>query len=316
MIDRLKYAPCGIIVLNYEGYILEINHTLVHLLGYESATELIGQHFEVLLSPISKMVFYSYFYPNLHLEGIIKELLIKCNPVSGEPISFMLSARITEAEQGAVIDCVLQEMTKRMQYEQDLKLAQRQAREAYQSIEKLMIEIEYKQVELVKINEELTKLSITDKLTGLKNRRFFQERLEQLHQQFIDVEQPFYMLVIDIDYFKRVNDTFGHHAGDEVLAQLAELIQTISSDQIEAFRYGGEEFVLLVSSDDDEYVRATAEHIRQNVEQAHFSIGQITVSIGGAKIKINDTPERLFEEADKALYCSKQNGRNRVTFLL
>lgn len=315
MIERLDQAPCGILVLNSEGVIIDANHTLLTLIGFDKHA-LVGSHFETLLSSVSKVVYYSYFYPNLFLEGSIKELLIKCNHASGEEISFMLSARLVNTEEGEVIDCVLLEMTKRMQYEHDLKLAQRKSKEAYNNIESLMVEIEKKQVELLQINEELTKLSITDKLTGLKNRRFFQERLEQLVSQYEKVKQSFYMLVIDIDFFKKVNDTYGHHAGDQVLTYLARLILSISSEQIEAFRYGGEEFVILIISEDDAYVKATTERIRQTVEQALFPNGHhITVSIGGAKMKEDMTGVVLFEEADRALYISKQNGRNKVTFL-
>lgn len=314
VLERIDQAPCGILVLNSEGIISDINFTLLSLLGFDK-DDIVGQHFEKLLSPISKVVYYSYFYPNLFIEGMIKELLIKFIHASGEEVSFMLSARVVDTAEGKIIDCVLLEMTKRMQYEQDLKVAQRKSKEAYDNIEQLMLEIETKQVELIKINEELTRLAITDKLTGLKNRRFLHERLDQLVAQYVKVKQSFYMLIIDIDFFKKVNDTFGHHMGDEVLAQLARLILTVTSEQIEAFRYGGEEFIMLITSEDDDYVRATAERIRKSVEHTQFPNGQITVSIGGAQIQTSMSDVDLFEKADKALYTSKQNGRNKVTFL-
>ncbi|WP_037289842.1 sensor domain-containing diguanylate cyclase [Saccharibacillus sacchari] len=147
-----------------------------------------------------------------------------------------------------------------------------------------------------------------DPLTGLLNRR----TLESLTDEWMQQNKKFSVVFLDIDHFKSVNDTYGHQKGDEVLREMGAML----SDQIginnHCFRYGGEEFVLLLSNGDEETAMLTAERIRTTVEISLMPIPQpITVSLGIAIRTDESTSEILFRKADLALYRAKESGRNR-----
>ncbi len=119
--------------------------------------------------------------------------------------------------------------------------------------------------------------------------------------------------VIDIDHFKRVNDTHGHLIGDEVLLLMSRLMRATFRFHDHLFRFGGEEFVVLMRCGSDADAAGAFERLRANVEAYLFpQVGRITVSVGFAALRPADTPSAAFERADKAVYWAKQNGRNRV----
>ena len=159
-----------------------------------------------------------------------------------------------------------------------------------------------------------------DTLTGLYNRKKLEQKLGEIlaarHSGFHregDAGKGDYLAVFDIDHFKRVNDTYGHLIGDEVLLTFAGLVRKALRDHDWVFRYGGEEFVALVRSVSSETVAKILERIRTRVESHVFpQVGQVTVSIGFAPIADQPLPPHIFEEADKALYYAKEHGRNQV----
>lgn len=168
---------------------------------------------------------------------------------------------------------------------------------------------------LTRANEELARLATRDALTGLYNRRRFDERLDECFQTFRRTSRPFALLSIDADHFKRVNDTHGHPAGDEVLRQLAQLL----SEQVRAAdfvaRYGGEEFVVLLPETSKVVdAQTVAEKIRVAVEAAAFpGVGQVTISVGLSLSDASDADaSAVMRRADDALYQAKAAGRNRV----
>jgi diguanylate cyclase (GGDEF)-like protein len=121
------------------------------------------------------------------------------------------------------------------------------------------------------------------------------------------------MGVIDIDHFKRVNDTYGHLIGDEVLLLLARLMRASFRFDDRLYRFGGEEFVVLMRCTDAPSAALAFERLRSNVERHLFpQVGRITVSIGFTELKRGDTPSGAFERADKAVYFAKGQGRNQV----
>lgn len=173
--------------------------------------------------------------------------------------------------------------------------------------------------ELRRMNEQLRRLSITDPLTGLYNRRQFEELMTTeilLSMRHGDTNS---LLAIDIDHFKRINDTYGHRAGDEVLRRVAEtLVEHVRrSDMV--CRVGGEEFVVCLKRAPESAAIQVAEKLRKAVEARAFLVDNtavpVTISVGIASIPGGGVQraEELFEQADKALYHSKQTGRNRVT---
>ncbi|RYF27634.1 MAG: diguanylate cyclase [Comamonadaceae bacterium] len=168
---------------------------------------------------------------------------------------------------------------------------------------------------LHRANLELESLAARDALTGLYNRRRFDDTLQELFQRSQRTGHRFALMVIDADHFKRVNDTFGHPAGDAVLQQLAHLIAGNVRVTDFVARYGGEEFVVLLPEPQDEQdARLVAEKLRAAVSAHDFgAIGPITVSVGLSSSHAADAQASdIVARADKALYEAKQQGRNRT----
>ena len=322
MDNRLEYAPCGYISITHEGVVTEMNQTFLDLMDYKRE-ELTGRHLESIMSKANQLVFHSYFYPNINLHGHVNELFISLKDNNGQSIPYILNGRRYENEGIEVIDCALVQMSKRMDYEQELRSAKKQIEGAYwekeqalAELKQLHAEIEQKQAELLELNAILVERSNTDKLTGLKNRRHFQEILEEYIERFGEQERSFSLLMLDIDHFKKVNDTLGHQVGDYVLEQMGSLLSYHCREQDIAARYGGEEFVLILPDINVQESVLIAENLRHEIAGAAWGagiLGGITASVGIATFTGSDSENTLLRKADLALYTSKEQGRNRVT---
>jgi diguanylate cyclase (GGDEF)-like protein len=162
------------------------------------------------------------------------------------------------------------------------------------------------------------KEAIYDTLTNLFNRRHFEERLSAESQKAFESESNLSMIMVDIDHFKKVNDTFGHDGGDKVLREIASLLKNSVRQHDTVARYGGEEFVLLLPGAPLDPTNMVAERIRRSVENTPFDMGQtqihITISLGISNFPIHrmKSKEELVKMADLALYEAKRGGRNRV----
>ncbi len=162
-------------------------------------------------------------------------------------------------------------------------------------------------------------MAITDQLTGLHNRRYMSRHLDTLLKSGATSSKPISFLIMDIDYFKAVNDTHGHDAGDDVLREFANRISANIRGMDLACRYGGEEFVVVMPDTDIAFAYTVAERLRQSVEKTPFPIARaphqihVTISIGmAATTGVSDTAEDLLHRADQALYRAKREGRNKV----
>jgi len=162
-------------------------------------------------------------------------------------------------------------------------------------------------------------MAITDALTGLFNRRYMESHLGTLIEQAASRGKPLAALVIDIDYFKAINDSHGHDAGDDVLRDFALRIKRSIRGIDLACRYGGEEFVIVMPETDMAVAAMVAERLRRRIAAEPFAIAQgtrhipVTISIGLAGLRgKNDTAAHLLKRADQALYRAKRDGRNRV----
>jgi len=162
-------------------------------------------------------------------------------------------------------------------------------------------------------------MAITDGLTKLHNRRYMESHLATLVEQSAARAKPLTVLVLDIDYFKSVNDTYGHHAGDDVLREFAQRLKKSIRGIDLACRYGGEEFVVVMPETDLAIATMVAERLRRRIASEPFSIDEgkaaveITISVGLATRTSNDdTAANILKRADQALYRAKRDGRNRV----
>lgn len=156
-----------------------------------------------------------------------------------------------------------------------------------------------------------------DALTGLLNRKAFEERLSQLIGSYQHRKQDkrcgYCFALLDIDFFKRVNDTYGHLYGDEVLILFAGIMEKVFRHEDMMFRYGGEEFAVVLSNVDLEMAASILNRFREKVSEFDFpQVGQITVSIGYTAITHMPNTTEIIAHADKALYYAKENGRNQV----
>ncbi len=173
-----------------------------------------------------------------------------------------------------------------------------------------------------------------DPMTGLFNRKSFDETFWRLSTHCLQTTRPvvldgqavaqperrhevppsgYWLGVLDVDHFKRVNDEHGHLIGDEVLILLARLMRQVFRRQDRFYRFGGEEFVVLLPSTDATVAESLFQRLRQAVEGHQFpQVGRITVSLGYTQIRPNDTPSAAFDRADRAVYLAKKSGRNRV----
>ena len=185
-------------------------------------------------------------------------------------------------------------------------------------IKSLQEEVERQKQELSAMNDRLLQIAQTDALTEIDNRRHIEQRLEEIFENAARLNEPFSMVMCDLDKFKHVNDTFGHQAGDVVLRQLAQILKTEAREIDRVGRYGGEEFVLLLPGTGAEAAVIFAERVRKAVEQRTFAFdgGSVhrTISCGVAgwpHPRIRDV-DALICAADDALYVAKETGRNRV----
>ena len=313
---RLRKAPCGFSSTNDEGKIVEVNETFLRWISY-TEQQLLGQHVEMLLSPTNKLMFHSYFYPTIQLKNIVEEFFLSMRDSNKKSVPFLMNAKRYMRDGEEVIDYILMKMQHRLEYEREVQSLKIQAEEAYEKksqafdhLEQIYAEIEQKQNELMAINLGLIELSNTDKLTGLYNRRYFSQKMSEFIRAFDMEHVQFSLLIIDIDHFKNVNDTYGHQVGDIILEQLAQLLKEVVGEQGVVCRFGGEEFTIILIG----HSQQVADDINKRAAAKEWPhIHKLTVSVGMANFTEHDDEQSLIQRADEALYYSKEHGRNRVT---
>lgn len=230
---------------------------------------------------------------------------------ASEQVQGSIDSLDTQLEQASKDDQICGELIQAIQLTTDKIKADQQklancVLKAQQQTQEIQAELEQARME-----------ALTDNLTGLQNRKglthFFESCMET------QVEEPLSALVIDIDHFKSFNDNFGHLIGDLILRRLARLLASITEELGEAFRFGGEEFVVLLPGCDQPTAVTLAESIRSQVSKVRFrntrtneELPRITVSLGVTLRKKEDNLSNILERADEALYLAKNNGRNQV----
>jgi diguanylate cyclase len=201
-----------------------------------------------------------------------------------------------------------------------LTSATRKVQRENKSLEKQLrdstTEVERLRVHLEQVRRDAT----TDALTNLANRKAFDEELDRARAEAEKTGEPLALAVVDIDHFKRFNDTWGHQTGDQVLRYVASVIGRVCAPPRFAARYGGEEFGMIFPNETAEQVAQTLEEVREEVcsrmlkrRSTNEDLGAVTISAGIAQVHRGEGTHGLVERADAALYASKRSGRNRVT---
>jgi diguanylate cyclase (GGDEF)-like protein len=209
---------------------------------------------------------------------------------------------------------VQRDITERKWFDEQISMQICHVQEARVELEAQQQELAAANQRLAQMNIELEALATTDGLTGVRNHRAFQEKLQEEFRRQQRYGGSFSLLLLDVDSFKKFNDSFGHPAGDEVLKQVATLLKMSARQTDYAARYGGEEFALILPETDEHGALVLAERIRAAIEEAAWEKRPVTISVGVSTIsrEIN-TPAALIASADEALYTSKARGRNCVT---
>lgn len=173
-------------------------------------------------------------------------------------------------------------------------------------------------IQSFRVQENILNLSITDPLTGLHNRRFFDKVFKAEVQRCQRLGYPLGLIMVDVDHFKRVNDSYGHSAGDEVLRQISALLRTVCPNLLA--RIGGEEFALLMPDVSLIHLQAAAHGLQRRMQEVQFNLFdesksalKLTLSVGLASYQGGPvTPQQIFKLADQSLFEAKRNGRNRI----
>ena len=192
-------------------------------------------------------------------------------------------------------------------------------------IEEDKVKLQQRMENLQEANKRIEKMAVTDALTGIYNRRYFMEALSDRLREAQELKRPLGLLMMDVDFFKKINDTRGHVTGDAVLSRLGLVLQTGFRENDMTARYGGEEFVALLPGADNKTALAIAERCRQAVAAQDFASAghpdlKVSVSVGVAELHgveevlgHHPSPEDFLRAADEALYYSKEHGRNQAT---
>jgi diguanylate cyclase len=197
----------------------------------------------------------------------------------------------------------------------DTREVERSSSELSQQLERAKQEANELRGKLEQAEREATR----DVLTGLYNRKYLNKAIQALHARYQEDAAPFSVIMMDIDHFKKVNDTYGHKVGDSVLEFVGHTLTGSVKGRDVPARYGGEEFIVLLPATSSEDACKLADSIRNQVSaktlkitKTQKTIGVVTISCGVAEIRGDDTVDSVVDRADQALYLAKESGRNKV----
>jgi diguanylate cyclase (GGDEF)-like protein/PAS domain S-box-containing protein len=284
-------AQDGILILDAEtGMIVDVNPFLIKLLGFSREAFLgkkvwdLGFFKDVLTNEAN--------FLELQRKEYVRYEDMALETSDGRRIDVEFVSNVYLVNDEKVIQCNIRDVTERHQAEEALRTSQRLVEEALAAVASL------------------------DPMTGLNNRRPFDNSVRGAFARLRRLGQPFVLLTLDIDHFKKVNDTYGHSAGDDVLRAIGRTITASIREVDEAFRIGGEEFAVILAGVDMTGARLTAERLRAAIAGTTVSTEGVkvlvTASIGLAPAESAMQPEELVRSADRALYAAKAGGRNRT----
>jgi diguanylate cyclase (GGDEF)-like protein/PAS domain S-box-containing protein len=288
-------AGVAILTVDSHGLIRSANPATERMLGYAEG-ELVGQQVSMLVDVPLRAVVKSLL--QIFIEREDRELMDEQRefPVlhkSGRELTVQLALAEVRALEERLFVAVLTDITERKRFELELQHA----------------------------NEQLLRLSTTDALTELANRRLLMQRLEDEWRRALRSKEPMSLLLIDVDHFKLYNDLYGHPAGDACLQAVAGVLRSCAARPSDlAARYGGEEFVMLLPETDAEGAQAVAQRVQQAMREADIAhasspiANHLTLSMGLVSVQAtaDSSPAQWLAQADLALYQAKAQGRNRM----
>jgi len=307
----INNAPCGLLTLDAKHRIQFANQRFCDYVA-RPLEALLDVPLTDLMSTPSRVFYLGHIIPLLQSQGHTEENYMTLQLPNDEAQPILVNARARTEEQRVVYDLVVITMHRRYQIETQLQAAKARAEQATEALASAHQALQDKQNLLTTLNERLEALSITDPLTGLFNRRVFDREMKAHLQLFNRTQTPFCVMSLDIDFFKKVNDAFGHDAGDKVLVELAETMHRQAREIDVLMRIGGEEFVMILPETELEGATQLAERIRRKIESLALSVGSLTISVGVSQVRAGDDASQLYQRADQALYEAKHSGRNRV----
>lgn len=262
-----------------DGQIFAYNHAFLELSGYDDD--------ELENAKVTEIGFYqsleqrNELISELNRHGFSKNLELTVQSKNKETIQTLYSSQVITIKEKQYILSIIKDITLIKKYE-----------------------------------EEIVKLSITDKLTQIYNRLKLDETLKREFERSKRSDQPYSVIIIDIDYFKLVNDNYGHQMGDQVLVEFARMLRENIRMIDTIGRWGGEEFLVILPETDEEGALSLAEKLRDIINKHSFGrVGPITASFGVAISADDINEDELITRADEALYLAKNNGRNRVEII-
>ncbi|MBL0125489.1 MAG: diguanylate cyclase [Betaproteobacteria bacterium] len=298
-----EHTPDALLVVDSEGCIRQGNARVEALFGY-SRDELIGHEVEILVPErlAARHVGHRARFaadPKLrHMGASLMDAFARRKDGSEIPVDIMIST--LDTTDGVFFLCAVRDVTER---------------------KATMEELRRRTAELEGLHVQLKELASHDSLTGLLNRRAYQEQTEWIIRNAVRQRQGVSLLMIDLDFFKRVNDQFGHAEGDRVLFLIANILNDTCRQNDVSARYGGEEFAVTLPDTDEAGSFVVAENFRTAVEAIKDPRYPVTASVGIATFVPDpglppaDTGalyDELINRADQALYAAKNNGRNQV----
>ncbi len=298
----------GLCVIDAEGEIMGVTPSLCAMFGYAEA-DLLGRDVSILIGGEHKLRHAEYL--RACRERATKRLaprIVEGDGMHFDGTAFPVEVAVTETTSGGkpIYVGLVRDMTER--------------KAMITKLEQTLAELRQERDKVQAANEELAFLSTHDALTGLPNRRYFDDFSGRMWRQAQRRHETMSILLLDIDHFKHYNDYFGHLAGDACLVRIAEaLAQQINRAGDLAARYGGEEFIVFLSNTDVEGARHIAEGVRRAVQEIGIphptsTSGMVTVSVGVATCSPvkGSRIDQLISRADTALYVAKEAGRNRI----
>jgi diguanylate cyclase (GGDEF)-like protein/PAS domain S-box-containing protein len=309
----LEHADDAILAVDHDDTIASWNRGAARLFGLD-AVEALGRCIGQLVGTAHAEALLALVHGARAGTPVVNHEMV-CQRADGGPFHAEVTLVPVEDEAGAIdsVSVVARDVTERRRHEAEIEALNRQLAWRVHDLHRANDELEATQRELLALNQTLERQATTDALTGLKNRIVFQNSLIEMIAVSERQGTPLSVLLVDIDHFKRVNDTRGHQEGDRVLRAVATALAGHVREQDIVARFGGEEFAVLLPNTGLADAVAVGEGLRfgcQNVVDVELDL---TVSVGVASFVRDDTDVTLIGRADEALYASKERGRNRVT---